>query len=92
MSLRRPFVSRIQAVRSWGTAEIMLPGFHPDGKWLVAPPMSVKAAMGLILLLCNVKGYDSPLRYHTASPPLTTPRPHSYDPADLRSPCPWPRT
>jgi hypothetical protein len=45
MSLRRPFVSRIQAVRSWGTAEIVPPGFLPDEKRLGAPPMSIEAVM-----------------------------------------------
>jgi len=45
MILRRSFVSRIQAVRSWGTAEILPPGFHPDGKRLGVPPMSIEAVM-----------------------------------------------
>jgi len=43
LSFRRPVVSRIQAVRSCGAAEAA--GFHPDGKWLGAPPTSMQAVM-----------------------------------------------
>ena len=45
MILRRPLISRIPAVRSWGMAEVVAPGLHPGGKRLGVPPMSIEAVM-----------------------------------------------
>jgi hypothetical protein len=52
--LSRLVVSRIQGVRSFGTAEAA--GFHPDGKWLGTPPMSTQAVMARFYSCATRKG------------------------------------